>query len=479
VVRASTPPVAVACPDCGVSTARVHGLHERTVGDVPVDGRRVQVVVRVRRLVCPTFGCRRTFREQVPGVLRRYQRRTERLRVLLGAVAQELAGRGAARLLSTLAMPLSRHSTIRALLRIPLAEPTIPRVLGVDDFALRRRSRYATVLLDAQTRRRVDVLPDRNADTLEAWLRQHPGVEVVCRDRSGAYAEAVRRALPDAIQVADRWHLWHGLGETARKEVAAHSACWAKAGRMQEGPRAASTRERWHQIHTLLDQNVGLLECARRLNLSLNTVKRYARADEPERLQRVPQYRPTLVDPYREHLRRRRNEEPAIGNLQLFREIKALGYAGSMNLLVRYVTQGRVEGDRPPMSPRRLTSLMLTHPDHLTDTQRERRHELTTTCPDMIDLTELIGSFAALLRPAEANSARLDAWIAAVRAADLPHLHTFARGLELDREAVHAAVTMPYHNGGAEGVNTKIKRIMRQMHGRAGFALLRHRILLN
>ena len=96
-----------------------------------------------------------------------------------------------------------------------------------------------------------------------------------------------------------------------------------------------------------------------------------------------------------------------------------------------------------------------------------------------MDLTALVGSFAALLRPHEGNRARLEAWIAAVRAADLPHLHTFARGLELDREAVQAAVTMPYHNGGTEGVNTKIKRIMRQMHSRAGFALLRHRILLN
>jgi transposase len=150
-----------------------------------------------------------------------------------------------------------------------------------------------------------------------------------------------------------------------------------------------------------------------------------------------------------------------------------------MNLLVRYITQGRVEGNRPPMSPRRLTSLVLTHPDHLSDSQREHRHELTTACPDMIDLTRLVGSFAALLQPADGNSTRLDAWIAAARAADLPHLHTFARGLELDHDAVHAAVTMPYHNGGTEGVNTKTKRIMRQMHGRAGFTLLRHRILLN
>lgn len=480
-VRAHTPSVAVSCPDCGTATTRVHGLHERMVNDVAVDARQVLIVVRVRRLVCPTYGCRQTFREQIPGVLERYQRRTPRLNAQIDAVARELAGRGAARLLSQLAMPLSRHTTVRALLRIPVATQPIPRIIGVDDFALRKRRRYATVLIDAQTRRRIDVLPDRTADTLEAWLRAHPGIEVVCRDGSGAYAEAVRRALPHAVQVADRWHLWHNLGEAALKEVAAHSLCWAKAAtlRSQDGTRAQTTRERWQQVHTLLDQKVGLLECARRLNLSLNTIKRYARATEPDRMLRAPQYRPTLVDPYREHLRRRRSTEPGVGPLQLFREIQALGYQGSMNLLVRYITQGRVEGDRPPMSPRRLTRLVLTHPDHLTDVQRDRRDELTAACPEMIYLTGLVASFAELLRPQSGNSERLDEWIATARNVDLPHIHAFTRGLDFDRDAVHAAVTLPYHNGGTEGVNTKTKRIMRQMHGRAGFTLLRHRILLN
>ncbi|MGS2646890.1 ISL3 family transposase [Streptosporangium sp. G12] len=478
-VRARTPAGPVACPDCGAPTARVHGHYERTVTDIPVDARDVVVVVRIRRLVCPTRGCRQTFREQLPGVLERYQRRTPRLASQIGAVVRELAGRASQRVLFALAVRLSRHTALRILLRLPLPQPRVPQVLGVDDFALRRRQRYATVLVDAQTRERIDVLPGRTADVLEAWLRAHPGVQIVCRDGSGAYAEAIRRALPSAIQVTDRWHLWHNFGAAVLKEVAAHSACWAKDGPPpQEGTRAQSTRERWRQIHDLLGKGVGLLECARRLNLSLNTIKRYARVSEPMRLQRAPQYRPTLVDPYRDHLRRRRADDPAVLVLHLFNEIKALGYPGSFNLLYRYITQGRVEADRLPISPRRLARLLLTRPNDLKDEHRRLLNDLTTACPEMINLAGLVRGFADLLRPWEGNADRLDTWIATAKAADLPHLHAFIRGLDQDRDAVRAAVTLPFHNGGTEGVNTKTKRIMRQMHGRAGFALLRHRILL-
>jgi hypothetical protein len=154
------------------------------------------------------------------------------------------------------------------------------------------------------------------------------------RDGSGAYGEAVRQALPSAVQVSDRWHLWHGLGEAVRKEVAAHSACWAKGIPLQDGKRAATTAERWQQVHDLRVRNVGLLDCARRLGLSLNTVKRYDRASEPERLQRVPKYRPTLVDPHRDYLCKRRAEEPGVPVQQLLREIRERGYQGSSNLLV-------------------------------------------------------------------------------------------------------------------------------------------------
>jgi transposase len=429
---------------------------------------------------CCTVDCScQTFREPLT-VAGRYQRRTVRLATQVATVVRELAGRAGARVLARLGVRLSRHTALRTLLRLPVPDRPVPTVIGVDDFALRKRQRYATVIIDADTGERVDVLPDRTADTLEAWLREHPGVQVVCRDGSGAYAEAVRRTLPAVVQVADRWHLWKNLAEVVIKEVAAHSACWGKTGPPpREGKRAATTRERWRQVHDLLERGVGLLEISRRLNLGLNTVKRYVRIDQPERLVRAPQYRPTLVDPFRDHLRRRREEDPAVSVLQLLGEITELGYTGSQNLLYRYITQGRVEADRPAISPKRLTRYLLTHPDKLHDHQREHLDAATGACPEMTALGALISDFAALLTPDSDNDERLGSWIDQARGENLPHLHAFTRGLELDRSAVHAALTLPFHNGRTEGVNTKTKLIKRQMYGRAGFSLLRHRILLS
>jgi len=223
---------------------------------------------------------------------------------------------------------------------------------------------------------------------------------------------------------------------------------------------------------------VGLLDCARRLNLSLNTVKRYDRASAPGRLQRVPKYRPTLVDPHRDYLRKRRAEEPGVPVQQLLREIRELGYQGSSNLLVRYINQGRLDGDRPHLSPRRAARILLTRPDRLTAGQQETLAGLTAACPEMTALASLVTSFAALLVPDPGNDTRLRQWITGARAADLPHLHSFTRGLDLDIQAATAALTLPHHNGRTEGVNTKTKMIKRQMYGRAGFTLLRHRILL-
>ncbi|MGW6674494.1 ISL3 family transposase, partial [Streptomyces vinaceus] len=346
---------AVECPACGQSSRWEHSRYVRHVADEAIGGRPVVIDVSVRRLYCESPDCvKATFVEQVPGLTVRYQRRTPALQKVVAQVATALAGRAGARLLLHLHQSLSWASMLTCLLRVPLPAVEIPQVLGIDEFALRRGHRYASIMINAGTRERVEVLPDRKAETVTAWLRTHPGIEIVCRDGAAGYAQAVTDADPSIVQVGDRRHLWHNLGEAVLKEVHAHGACWAKAGPpSQASTRTATTQERWRQVHTLLDQGVGLLDCARRLQLALNTVKRYARIPEPEQLKRAPQYRPTLVDPYRDHLRKRREEEPGASVRQLLNEIKDLGYQGSQNLLCRYLNQGRADSDRPAVSPRR------------------------------------------------------------------------------------------------------------------------------
>src|SRR5262249_48908956 len=151
---------------------------------------------------------------------------------------------------------------------------------------------------------------------------------------------------------------------------------------------------------------------------------------------------------------------------------------GSHNLLVRYLNQGRHLDDHPHLSPRRAARLLLTRPDNLTERQRERLESLTAACPEMTALATAVRAFAALLAPHKDNPARLAAWITTTRETDLPHIHSFARGLDQDTDAVTAAITLTHHNGRTEGVNTKTKLLKRQMYGRASLALLRHRILL-
>jgi hypothetical protein len=222
--------------------------------------------------------------------------------------------------------------------------------------------------------------------TVTKWLRAHAGARFACRDGAAGYAQAITDADPEVRQVADRWHLRHGLSEAARKEVSAHSACWGTLGPpIIEGKRAATTRERWAQVRELRAKGVGLLECARRFNLSLNTVKRYDRAPEPEAMIHAPTYRPTLVDPYRDHLRTRRAEDPAISPTRLLGEITALGYTGSANLLVRYLAQGHVEAEHAALSPKKAAGLLLADPTDLGEDKRALRNKLGAV-PDW-DLT--------------------------------------------------------------------------------------------
>ena len=443
VIAAGTRVSPAPCTGCGRSSARVHSAYERHVRDEAVGGRPVRIDLTVRRLFCENQDCpKRTFAEQVPGLTRRYQRRTPALQAVVDAVALALAGSAGARLLAVLHQPLSWMSVLNSLMRIALPARPVPEVIGIDEFATRKGQRYATIVIDAVTGARVEVLADRSMATVTDWLRTHPGARFACRDGAAGYAQAITDADQGIRQVADRWHLWKNLAEAARKEVSAHSGCWSALGPpIIEGRREATTRERWAQVRELRAKGVGLLECARRLNLFLNTVKRYDRAPEPAAMIHAPIYRPTLVDPYREHLRKRRAEDPAVPLTRLLSEITALGYTGSANLLMRYISRGRVEAENAALSPKKAAGLLLADPADQHDNDRALRDKLAAACPEMTELTALIDLFAAMLTPQDANADRLGQQIARVRAADLPTLGSYATGLERDQDAVEAALT--------------------------------------
>jgi transposase len=478
-----------ACPACGRFSVRVHSRYQRRLADAAIGGRPVLIRLTVRRFFCPAPDCAvTTFAEQVEGLTVRYARRTPPLAEMLTAVALALAGRAGARLAPLLGLLAGRSSMLRLIMALPDPQDRPVRVLGVDDFAFRRGHTYGTLLVNIDTGKPVDMLPDREADT-----------------RAGAYAEGARTGAPSAIQVADRWHLWHNLAEHVEKTVAAHHRCVRdhhaalEQAAAQQAPdpgqladeattahaetraRVVRARQRYQQVQALKADGKNVTTVMRELRLAPGTARRYYRAASvDEVVAGTLTGWPSKLDDHKPYLHQRWNSGCTnIG--QLHREITARGYRGSYGTVYAYLRpfKGLAAPPAVPAPPkvRHITSWILRDPATLDDDEQASLTSIRAQCPHLDALASHVTEFAKILTGRHGEQ-QLDAWIATASAGDQPDLRSFITGLKRDYQAVLNGLTLPYSSGKVEGNVNRIKMLKRQMYGRARFDLLRKRVLL-
>lgn len=484
--------------------------------------------LQARRFRCMNRACaQRIFVERLPAVAPVAARRTPPLRAALEQLGFATGARPGAKVAAALGMPLSARTLLRLLHAAPCPPRPTPRVLGIDEWAWRRGQHFGTILVDLERGEPVDLLPDRAADSVAAWLRAHPQVEIVSRDRSALYAEGIARGAPTARQVADRFHLLRSLrevlerlldgqGAARRAALAPPSAAPTGAGTpptlATEGPSTAAvtppvspsapdtaaareTRRRrarrlarFEEVRSLAAAGASQTAIAAHLGMSHKTVRRYLQAPTfPEWAAHGPHRSP--LDPYEPYLRERWQAGCRNG-LQLYREIRARGYARSRGPVARYVTHLRRTAPpgaapapdasvapvpRPAPSARRVARWFVRRPDRRTPAQEAYLARLCAAEPALAVAYALTQDFAAMLRDLQGE--RLADWLAAADERAPAELRAFAAGLRADEAAVQAGLTEPWSTGPVEGQITQLKLIKRQGYGRARFALLRQRVL--
>jgi transposase len=508
------------CPVCGTWSEAVHSLYQRTIADLPWGEQTVQLRLRVRKFFCRQPTCaRRIFTERLPAVVAPYARRSRRLTEVVRLLAFALGGELGARIVERLGMATSPATLLRLIRRTAVVAAPTPRVLGVDDWAKRKGHTYGTILVDLEQHRLVDLLPDRTATTLASWLQDRPGVEIVSRDRSGTYAEGVARGAPDAVQVADRFHLAKNLGEAVVQVLERHRAdlrevivpavvsSQAEGGTQQAAdlPRETSTLgvshqtwsqrrqqarrsqrvARYEQMLALRERGLPIAAIARELGVARRTIHRWLAVGSFS--ERTPRRRPpSPLAPFAEYLTSRWAEGCHNG-MQLWREVCEQGYAGPRYRIWEVVQQLRqglpampaspeTPAPRPrPPRPRQVAGIFLRRPTDRTAQEQQVLGQVIERCPDARVAYDLSERFLSLMR--ERQAASLAAWLTDATQSGLPEFQRFASGLLTDQAAVVAAASLPYSNGQTEGQVNKLKVLKRQMYGRAKFDLLKLRLL--
>ena len=497
-----------ACPLCGHLSTHVHSRYQRTLADLPVQGLRLRFCLGVRRFYCRVRDCaRQVFCERLDGLARSYARQTQRLAACFELIAQAVGGHAGARLAERLSLPTSATMLLRCLRQFTVPSLPSPRVVGIDDWAYKKGHRYGTIVVDLEQHRVVDLLPDRTTETVAAWLKGHPTIEIVSWNRAGAYADAVRQGAPEAQQVADRWHLLQNLTEAMQRVVEEHysrlreiarssaeSVLEQQAGAAQQtvstSPSRASAEQRRQareaerqarcaEVLRLHTQGFPILAIARQLRMHRRLVRQYLRAGVLPRPH--PSGRQRQLDPYARYLSQRW-QEGCHNAAQLWREWRERGFSGSDTRVRQWMRQYHrpdknritaVQAVAPLVpSPRQITWILLDGPRPADEKTKAWIEEFRQCVPEIDRVTQLAHQFVVLLR--EKRSNQLSDWLA--QAAKSP-LASFATGLRRDLAAVQAACYSPGSQGQVEGQVNRLKMLKRQMYGRASFPLLRSRIL--
>ena len=510
--------VSATCPLCEQSSSRIHSGYQRALQDLPCCGQVLRLRVGVRRFFCENAACpRKVFAEQLPELMLPYARRTLRHNAALTTIGLAHGGAAGQRTAQQLGFRVSADTLLRRVRAIPDPPLGAVRILGVDDFALRRGQNYGTILVDQETHQPIDLLPDREAVTLTKWLKKHPEVEVLTRDRARAYAEAAREGAPQAQQVADRFHLGRNLREAVERVLAKQSAELRQAaqevspryqtekmlreeGLLQALPppakrcvpkpealkaeRRARRLARYEEVQRLFQDGLSKSAIARRLGMQRETVRFFLRAETfPERV--IPTGRPSSVTPYADYLRERWRAGCTSAK-KLWQELRARGFKGAPVTVRRYVSGWRKQTapafrklaslpDFQAPSPRQATWWLLGKTAELEPQERDFVAELTRLAPMIQTLQTLAQDFFEMMR--KRIEPAFDGWYQRVQQSGIAALKSFAEGLLTDEAAVRAAHSSEWSNGQTEGQINRLKMLKRQMYGRAKFDLLRLRVL--
>ena len=498
------------CPLCQQPATHLHSRYRRVVKDLPFAGQQVKLILHVRKFFCETVTCiRKVFAERLPHLVAPWAQMTTRLNETLQSIGLATCGKLGARLAEHLGITTSWMTIVRRIMALPTPKAEHVECLGLDDFAFRRGRTFGTVVVDLDAHQIIDILPDRQAETASAWMAAHPEITHVSRDRGAEYASAAATGAPQAIQVADRFHVCQNLSDAVQRLLArvlsemkaASQQAEEKIPDQEEGPvavqewrpdpgahvaRTIATRRaerdvRYQQAVLLREQGCSVKQIACQLGASERTVRHwFERGVAPDT--RPRRKRQSDFDPYAAYVLKRWQDGEHNGT-RLWEEITAQGYPGSQRMVYRFLktlkkTAAKSPGETPQVVHYTSTAavcLFMRHPDKLEEGERMDLAALRRVHPDLEMAYCLTRDFLQMLRKREGE--RLDTWLASVHESDLPELESFAHGVEQDKAAVQAGLTLSINNGQVEGHVTRVKLIKRMMYGKAGFALLRQRVL--